>query len=105
MDGAGRPLRVLGQKEAKAGNDLHLTIDLDIQKAAEKALGRRNGSIIALNPNNGEVLAMVSHPTFDPNVFSKQRLSQRDWESVQGADHPLVNRALSAFPPLVPLKL
>ncbi|UJS03447.1 penicillin-binding protein 2 [Cylindrospermopsis raciborskii] len=105
VDGAGRPLRVLGQKEAKAGNDLHLTIDLDIQKAAEKALGRRNGSIIALNPNNGEVLAMVSHPTFDPNVFSKQRLSQRDWESVQGADHPLVNRALSAFPPASTFKI
>ncbi|WP_071190476.1 penicillin-binding protein 2 [Trichormus sp. NMC-1] len=105
VDGAGRPLRVLGEKQAKAGNDLHLTIDLDIQKAAEKALGKRNGSIIALNPNNGEVLAMVSHPTFDPNIFSKQKLSQKDWESVQGAEHPLVNRALSVFPPASTFKI
>lgn len=105
VDGAGRPLRVLGEKQAKAGNDLHLTIDLDIQKAAEKALGRRNGSIVALNPNNGEVLAMVSHPTFDPNIFSKQKLSQKDWESVQGEGYPLVNRALSAFPPASTFKI
>ncbi|MEA5575183.1 penicillin-binding protein 2 [Anabaena sp. UHCC 0451] len=105
VDGAGRPLRVLGEKQAKAGNDLHLTIDLDIQKAAEKALGKRNGSIIALNPNNGEVLAMVSHPTFDPNIFSKQKLSQKDWETVQGAEHPLVNRALSVFPPASTFKI
>ncbi|MBD2294678.1 penicillin-binding protein 2 [Anabaena sphaerica FACHB-251] len=105
VDGAGRPLRVLGEKQAKAGNDLHLTIDLDIQKAAEKALGKRNGAIVALNPNNGEVLAMVSHPTYDPNIFSKQKLSQKDWESVQGAEHPLVNRALSAFPPASTFKI
>jgi penicillin-binding protein 2 len=105
VDGAGRPLRVLGEKQAKAGNDLHLSIDLDIQKAAEKALGRRNGAIVALNPNNGEVLAMVSHPTFDPNIFSKQKLSQKDWESVQGEGYPLVNRALSAFPPASTFKI
>ena len=105
VDGAGRPLRVLGEKQAKPGNDLHLTIDLDVQKAAEKALGDRNGAIVALNPKNGAVLAMVSHPTFDPNIFSKQKLSQKDWETVQGADHPLVNRALSAFPPASTFKI
>jgi penicillin-binding protein 2 len=105
VDGAGRPLRVLGEKQAKPGNDIHLTIDLNVQLAAEKALGTRNGSIIALDPKNGAVLAMVSHPTFDPNIFSKQKLSQKDWESVQGADHPLVNRALSAFPPASTFKI
>ncbi|MBD2253085.1 penicillin-binding protein 2 [Nostoc parmelioides] len=105
VDGAGRPLRVLGEKQAKAGNDIRLTIDLDVQKAAEKALGDRNGTIIALDPKNGAVLAMVSHPTFDPNIFSKQRLTQKDWESVQGEDHPLVNRALSAFPPASTFKI
>jgi penicillin-binding protein 2 len=105
VDGAGRPLRVLGEKQAKAGNDLHLTINLDVQKAAEKALGDRNGAIVALDPNNGAVLAMVSHPTFDPNIFSKQKLTQKDWETVQGADHPLVNRALSAFPPASTFKI
>ncbi len=85
VDGAGRPLRVLGEKQAKAGKDLHLTIDLEMQKTAEKALGSRNGAIVALNPKNGAVLAMVSHPTYDPNIFSKQKLSQKDWETVQGA--------------------
>jgi penicillin-binding protein 2 len=105
VDGSGRPLRVLGEKQAKAGNDLHLTLDLDMQKAAEKALANRDGAIVALNPKNGSVLALVSHPTFDPNIFSKQKLSQKDWETVQGEDHPLVNRALSAFPPASTFKI
>ncbi|MBC6431282.1 penicillin-binding protein 2 [Nostoc sp. HG1] len=105
VDGAGRPLRVLGVKQAKTGNDLHLTVDLNMQKTAEKALGDRDGAIVALDPKNGAVLAMVSHPTFDPNIFSKQKLTQKDWETVQGADHPLVNRALSAFPPASTFKI
>ncbi|MBD2691956.1 penicillin-binding protein 2 [Anabaena catenula] len=105
VDGAGRPLRVLGEKQAKPGNDLHLTIDVELQKTAEKALGNRNGAIVALNPNNGEVLGLVSHPTFDPNIFSKQTLSQKDWKTVQGEDHPLVNRALSVFPPASTFKI
>ncbi|QXE22806.1 penicillin-binding protein 2 [Richelia sinica FACHB-800] len=105
VDGAGRPLRVLGNKQAKAGQDLHLTIDLKLQIAAEKALGNRNGAIVALNPNNGEVLALVSHPGFDPNIFSKQKLSQKDWDNLQSDDHPLVNRALSAFPPASTFKI
>ena len=85
VDGRGRPLRVLGSKQAKAGNDLHLTIDLDIQIAAEKALGKRNGAIVAINPKNGAILAMVSHHTFEPNIFSKKKLSQKDWETLQGS--------------------
>ncbi|MBD2387150.1 penicillin-binding protein 2 [Cylindrospermum sp. FACHB-282] len=105
VDGAGRPLRVLGEKQAKAGKDLHLTIDLEMQKAAQKALGNRNGAIVALDPKNGAVLAMVSYPTFDPNIFSKQKLSQKDWKTVQGDEHPLVNRALSAFPPASTFKI
>ncbi|HLP88986.1 MAG TPA: penicillin-binding protein 2 [Nostocaceae cyanobacterium] len=105
VDGSGRPLRVLGEKQAKAGNDLHLAVDLDLQRVAHKALGNRNGAIVALDPRDGSVLAMVSHPTFDPNIFSKQKLSQKDWESVQGSEHPLVNRALSAFPPASTFKI
>ncbi|WP_041233608.1 penicillin-binding protein 2 [Cylindrospermum stagnale] len=105
VDGAGRPIRVVGDKQAKAGNDLHLTIDLDLQKAADKALGKYQGAIVAIDPNNGAVLAMTSHPTFDPNIFSKQKLSEKDWKSVQGKDHPLVNRALSAFPPASTYKI
>ncbi|MCV3212108.1 penicillin-binding protein 2 [Plectonema radiosum NIES-515] len=105
VDGRGRPLRVLGEKQAKAGHDLHLTIDVDLQKAAEKALGGRNGTIIALDPNNGAVLAMVSHPTFDPNIFSKQKVTKKDWQTVQGEDYPLLNRALRAYPPASTFKI
>ncbi|MEH2064313.1 MAG: penicillin-binding protein 2 [Nostoc sp.] len=105
VDGAGRPIRVLGEKQAKSGNDLHLTLDLDVQKAAEKALGNHRGAIAAIDPKNGAVLAMVSYPTFDPNIFSKQKLSQKDWENLQGKDHPLVNRVLSAFPPASTFKI
>ncbi|TVP56207.1 MAG: penicillin-binding protein 2 [Nodularia sp. (in: Bacteria)] len=105
VDGAGRPIRVLGEKQAKPGNDLNLTIDLKLQMAADKALGNYNGAVVALDPNNGAVLAMVSRPTFDPNIFSKQKLTQKDWETLQGVNHPLVNRALSAFPPASTFKI
>ncbi|MBW4625739.1 MAG: penicillin-binding protein 2 [Brasilonema octagenarum HA4186-MV1] len=105
VDSKGRPIRVLGEKQAKAGNDIHLTVDLDVQKAAQKALTLPRGAVVALDPNNGAVLAMVSHPNFDPNIFSKQRLSQKDWQTLQGSEHPLVNRALSAFPPASTFKI
>ncbi|BAY46746.1 peptidoglycan glycosyltransferase [Scytonema sp. HK-05] len=105
VDSKGRPIRVLGEKQAKAGNDIHLTIDLDVQKAAEKALTLRKGAIVALDPNNGAVLAIVSHPVFEPNIFSKQKLTQKDWQDLQSKDHPLVNRALSAFPPASTFKI
>jgi penicillin-binding protein 2 len=105
VNGAGRPIKVLGEKPAKAGKDIHLTIDLDVQKVAEKALGDRKGAIVAMDPNNGAILAMVSRPAFDPNLFSKDKLSKKDWETVQGKEHPLVNRALSAFPPASTFKV
>jgi penicillin-binding protein 2 len=105
VDGKGRPIRVLGEKQAKAGNDIHLTIDLDVQKPAEKALTLSKGAIVALDPNNGAILAMVSHPVFEPNIFSKQKLTQKDWQGLQSKDHPLVNRALSAFPPASTFKI
>ncbi|BAZ39056.1 peptidoglycan glycosyltransferase [Calothrix sp. NIES-4101] len=107
VDGAGRPKKVLGEKQAKAGDDLRLTIDINVQKAAAKALAAtgKPGAIVALDPNNGAVLAMVSNPSFDPNIFSKQKLSQKDWQSLQGKEHPLVNRSLSGFPPASTFKI
>ncbi|MEW6491362.1 MAG: penicillin-binding protein 2 [Cyanobacteriota bacterium] len=104
VDGAGRVLRILGQKQAKAGKDVRLTLDLDVQKAAEKALGDRKGAIVALNPNNGAVLAMVSRPTFDPNIFSK-RITPDTWKQLQSKDHPFVNRSLRGFPPASTFKV
>jgi penicillin-binding protein 2 len=75
-----------------------------LQKAAEAALGDRKGAIVALNPNNGAVLAMVSRPTFDPNIFST-RITSAIWKQLQGKDHPFVNRALRGFPPASTFKI
>jgi penicillin-binding protein 2 len=104
VDGAGRIVKILGEKEAKSGKDLHLTLDLDLQKAAETALGNRKGAIVAIDPNNGEVLAMVSRPTFDPNIFSG-RISPEIWKELQSQGNPFVNRALRGFPPASTFKI
>ena len=86
----GKVLRILGQKPPKAGNAVKMTIDLDLEKAVEKILGEQQGGIIAMNPNNGEILAMVSHPAFDPNLFSG-KISEATWKRLQEKDHPFVN--------------
>jgi len=104
VDGKGRVLRYLGERKAKSGQNIHLTIDLELQKAAEKTLGERQGAIVALDPRTGGVLAMVSRPTFDPNVFSK-RITPAVWRSLQKKDHPFVNRALRGFPPASTFKI
>ena len=81
---------------AVPGKELKLTIDLDIQKAAELALGENNGAIVALDPRNGEVLAMVSRPTFDPNDFAV-RISRDEWNRLTNdPNHPLLNKAIQA---------
>lgn len=104
VDGAGRIMRILGEKQAKPGLDVHLTLDLNLQKAAETALGNRQGAIVALDPRNGAVLAMVSRPAFDPNIFSK-RITPTQWRDIQSKDHPFVNRALRGFPPASTYKI
>jgi penicillin-binding protein 2 len=104
VDGAGQVLRVLGQKKAKSGKDVQLTLDLKVQKAAEAALGNRKGAIVALDPNNGAVLAMVSRPTFDPNIFST-RITAATWKQLQGKGNPFVNRSMRGFPPASTFKI
>jgi len=104
VDGAGKIVRILGQKQAKAGRDLTLTIDIDLQKAAEAALARRKGAVVAMDPNTGEVLAMASYPTFDPNIFSA-RITEQMWKDLQGEGNPFVNRALRGFPPASTFKI
>ena len=104
VDGSGRVTKLLGQKEAKAGQDVALTLDLDLQKAAQQALGDRRGAIVALDPNNGAVLAMVSNPSFDPNIFSSQ-FTDATWKELQGKDKPFINRALRGFPPASTFKV
>lgn len=104
VDGTGQIVRILGEKPTKAGQTVQLTLDLELQKAAEAALGNTQGAIVAIDPNNGGVLAMVSRPAFDPNIFST-RISPATWEQLQSADHPFVNRALQAFPPASTFKI
>ncbi|NJR64971.1 MAG: penicillin-binding protein 2 [Leptolyngbyaceae cyanobacterium CRU_2_3] len=104
VDGAGRVLRVLGEKPARAGNDVQLTIDLDLQRSAERALGNRKGAIVALDPRNGAVLAMVSRPAFDPNLFSTY-ITDAQWQQLQSQEFPFVNRALQGYPPASTFKI
>ena len=78
------------------GQDLKLTIDNDLQRAAELALGDRNGAIVAMDPRNGEILAMVSRPSFDPNDFAV-KIDRTDWNKlITDPDHPLMNKAIQA---------
>ncbi len=92
----GKEIGHLGQTLAKPGQDLRLTIDLDIQMAAEKALDGKVGAIVAMDPHTGEILALASRPTFDPNEFSV-RLSKSYWnEILNNPDHPLLNKAIQA---------
>jgi penicillin-binding protein 2 len=89
----GKPL---DEKPAEPGKQLKLTIDVDLQIAAEEALDGRNGAIVAMDPRSGEILAMVSRPTFNPNDFSV-RISRKEWaELVNDEDHPLLNKAIQA---------
>ncbi|MGH9412404.1 MAG: penicillin-binding protein 2 [Terriglobales bacterium] len=91
--------QVMGQLSERPpipGQDLHLTIDADIQTAAEKALGGRPGAVVALDPQTGAVLALVSRPTFDPNAFV-QGLQPQQWSQwVNDPEHPLLDKAIQA---------
>jgi len=96
VDSHGREVGYLGVQHATPGTDLKLTIDNDLQKAAELALGDRNGAIVAMDPRNGEILALVSRPSFDPNAFSI-RINRTDWNKlITDPDHPLLNKAIQA---------
>lgn len=92
----GKELGHLGETLAIPGKDLRLTIDLDVQMAAEKALDGKVGAIVALDPHTGEVLALASRPTFDPNQFSG-RLTKNYWnEILSNPDHPLLDKVTQA---------
>ena len=92
----GRERHVFGFKPATAGKNLQLTLDLDLQAVAELALEGKRGAIVAIDPRNGEVLAMVSRPAFDPNKF-RVHISTKDWrELLDDPGKPMLNRAIQA---------
>jgi penicillin-binding protein 2 len=96
VDSHGREVGILGREPAVPGQGLKLTIDLDIQKAAEQAFGDRNGAIVAINPHTGAVLALVSRPAFNPNDFSV-RVSRDEWNKlVTDPRHPLLDKGIQA---------
>src|SRR5438477_5023369 len=94
VDALGRRVRVVEEVSDLPGGTLTLTLDRDLQEAADRALGQADGAIGALDPRTGEVLAMVSHPSFDPNVFARG-IRSAEWRAlVEDRKHPLNNRAV-----------
>jgi penicillin-binding protein 2 len=100
VNAAGRKVKDLGIEEPKPGTDVYLTIDLNVQKAAEEALGDHGGAVVAMDPNSGEILALASHPNYDPNLFPRG-IAPKDWVRLMNdPSHPLYNRAIqSVYPP------
>ena len=89
----GRPL---DEKPSEPGKPLKLTVDVDLQIAAEEAMEGKNGALVAMDPRTGEILAMVSRPVYDPNDFSV-RVSRNEWSAlVNDENHPLLNKAIQA---------
>ncbi|MBM3803133.1 MAG: penicillin-binding protein 2 [Acidimicrobiia bacterium] len=100
VDSRGREVALLDTIEPVPGGDLRLTIDLDIQRAAENGFGEKGGAAVSLDPRSGELLSLVSRPAFDPNSFSS-RISKREWvDLINDPRKPMQNRAIqSHFPP------
>ncbi|WP_310625199.1 penicillin-binding protein 2 [Limnohabitans sp.] len=96
----GRAVRRLNSSQAIPGNSVVLSIDIKLQKLVEDLYGKRRGALVALNPKTGEVLAFVSKPTFDPNLFV-DGIDSENWQALnESIDKPLLNRALrGTYPP------
>jgi penicillin-binding protein 2 len=100
IDAGGRAMRSLATTAPVAGNDLTLTLDIKLQKVAEQLFGEGRGSMVAIEPSTGEILALVSKPGFDPNLFV-DGIDPQNWDLLNtSTDRPLLNRALrGAYPP------
>ncbi len=96
----GRAMRKLGSSPATPGNTVRLSIDIKLQNMIEELFGERRGALVALDPKTGEILAFVSKPTFDPNLFV-EGIDSENWEALNDSpDKPLLNRALrGTYPP------
>ena len=107
VDVSGKPVQIIGRKEPIPGDDLYLTIDKELQTAAEKAVDEQlklihanAAAAVAMNPQTGEVLAIVSRPAFDPNLFA-HGISTKDWNALNNNPyHPMDNKAITGeYPP------
>ncbi|MGI9073934.1 MAG: penicillin-binding protein 2 [Bryobacteraceae bacterium] len=96
VDNMGHERQIEDPQKAVPGKDLRLTLDLDLQAVAELAMVDKRGAVVALDPRNGEVLALVSRPAYDPNKFTG-RISRTDWGAMANDPYkPLMNRAIQA---------
>lgn len=104
-DASGKPIRILHEIKGIPGKNIYLTIDSSLQFFAKQALHGRRGAIVAIDPNTGQVLAMVSNPGYDPNIFVAG-ISQKDYNTLrQSEDRPLYDRALRGlYPPASTIK-
>jgi penicillin-binding protein 2 len=100
IDAGGRAIRSLARSEPQSGNDLFVTLDIGLQKVAEEAFQDYRGALVALDPRTGDVLALVSKPGFDPNLFV-DGIDPQNWDTLNNSpDKPLNNRALRGqYPP------
>ena len=93
-----REIGVFAEEEPQGGKTVKLTLDLELQRTAEKALGFRKGAVVALDVNTGEVLVMASYPRFNPNVFTKP-MPEAEWQALHRKEQSFVNRAIQGYPP------
>ncbi len=100
VSAGGRAVRNLSRTAPTAGNNLILSVDIELQKIVEKAFGDRRGALVAIEPETGDILAYVSMPTFDPNLFV-EGIDAKSWEELNTSlDKPLLNRPLiGSYPP------
>lgn len=100
VSAAGKPIRTLSRSASQPGNNLVLSIDIKLQQLIEQWYGDRKGALVALDPSTGEVLAMVSKPTYDPNLFV-EGIDVENWRNLnESPDKPMLNRPLSGvYPP------
>ena len=100
VDAGGRAVRTLARTAPVAGNNLTLTIDVELQRIAEQAFGDRKGALVAIEPATGGILALVAVPNYDPNLFV-DGIDTQNWRELnESPDKPMVNRALNgAYPP------
>lgn len=103
VDAFGRPVGLIGTKDPVSGSNLTLSIDMGLQKAAEDALNEigKPGAVVAMNPKTGEILALVSRPSFDPNWFASGSIDSEKWkELLENPQKPFRNRAIKdSYPP------
>ena len=102
VDSVGRRLKLLREIPEIPGRSVVLSLDLDLQQAAEKAMGNWSGALVAIDPNTGYILAMVSRPAFDPNIFANG-INAVQWRGLTtDPAHPLAGRSQEPIRPARP---